>query len=278
MSNVKAFVKGHPVAAYFVMTYAISWGGSIAVLGLKFFHGAPFQMTDRVLALSAMLLGPVLSGLILTSAVDGRTGFQSLFSRMRRWRVGCRWYLTAVLTFPLLILAVLITLSSVVSREFTPSFMTLGIIYGLLAGFIEEIGWMGYAYPKMRLKYSILAASLILGFSHGVWHIVADFLGSSQNLGGYWMPHFFLMWCFAMVALRVVIVWIYENTQSVLLAQITHASSTGFLIVLSPSPVTPAGETVWYGVYGVVIWTLAAIIIAKNKEHFLHPSKKRGTA
>jgi len=122
----------------------------------------------------------------------------------------------------------------------------------------------------MRLKHSILAASLILGLAHGVWHIVADYFGSSRTLGGYWLPHFALMWCFAMVALRVIIVWVYENTESVWLAQLTHASSTGFLIVLSPSPITPASETLWYGVYGIILWAVAAIIIVRNRSLLLN--------
>jgi len=271
--KIPALIKRCPVLSYFALAFAISWGGSLAVLGFKFFSGEAYRMTDRILALLAMLLGPSLSGLILTRAVDGRAGSRSLFSRMGRSRVGCRWYLVAVLTFPVLISAVLMALSRFVSLEFTPSFMKLGIIYGLLAGFFEEIGWMGFAYPKMRSKYSVLAAGLILGLAHGVWHVVADYFGSSRALGGYWLPHFALMWCFGMVALRVIIVWVYENTQSVLLAQLAHASSTGFLIVLSPSPITPASETLWYGVYGILLWAVAAVMIVKKRALFLNSQK-----
>lgn len=272
-ASFSSLVKRYPVSAYFFLTFAISWGGSFAVLGPKFFPGEAHRMTDGILAFLVMLLGPSLSGLILTRVADGRAGSRGLLGRMRRWQVGPRWYLVAGLTFPVLISVVLLALSRIVSPEFTPSFLKRGIVYGLLAGFFEEIGWMGYAYPKMRLKSSRLAASLILGLAHGVWHVVADYFGSSRTLDGYWLPHFALMWCFGMVALRVIIVWVYENTQSVLLAQLAHASSTGFLIVLSPSPVTPASETLWYGIYGVVLWTVAALIIVKNRTVFLNSQK-----
>jgi membrane protease YdiL (CAAX protease family) len=247
----------------------MSWGGCFTVLGSKFFLGEPFRVADSIFAFLTMLLGPSLGGVLLTRFFDGKTGSRALFDRMRRWKVGFRWYLTAVLTFPVLIAAVLMTLSRVVSNEFTPSLMAFGLVYGLLAGFFEEIGWMGFAYPKMRLKYSVLTTSLILGLLHGVWHIAADFLGASQTLGRYWLLHFVLMWGFAMVALRMMIAWIYENTKSLLLAQLAHASSTGFLIVLSPSPITPAGETLWYGVYGLVLWALALLLLAKDKSLFL---------
>ena len=273
MTTMKTFIKARPLPAYFVLAYAISWGGGFAVLGPKFFRGEAYQLSDTILALLVMLLGPCLSGFMLTRTVDGKIGSRALFSHMRRWRVGYRWYFMAVLTFPILIMAVLSALTRLVSPEFAPSFAKLGIIYGLAAGYFEEIGWMGFAYPKLRLKYSIFKASLILGVLHGVWHGAAGYLGSSQTLGGYWLPHFLLMWCFAMVALRVLIAWIYENTKSLLLAQLAHASSTGFLVVLSPSPITPAGETFWYGLYGLVLWALAAVIIVKNKDFFPGPPR-----
>ncbi len=54
------------------------------------------------------------------------------------------------------------------------------------------------------------------------------------------------------------IVWVYSNTSSALLAQLMHASSTGFLIVLSPLSVSPAQEVLWYAVYAAVLWIVVA--------------------
>jgi hypothetical protein len=42
-----------------------------------------------------------------------------------------------------------------------------------------------------------------------------------------------------------------------------HTSSTGFLIILSPSPISPANETLWYAVYAVVLWVVVAIVITR---------------
>jgi hypothetical protein len=72
------------------------------------------------------------------------------------------------------------------------------------------------------------------------------------------------MWLVAMTAMRVLLVWVYSNTGSLLLAQLTHASSTGFLIILDPSGLSPAHGTLWYAVYAVVLWIPAAIVIAKS--------------
>jgi hypothetical protein len=63
--------------------------------------------------------------------------------------------------------------------------------------------------------------------------------------------------------MRVLIGWIYANTGSVALAQLMHASSTGSLVVLSPSRVTAAREALWYAVYAVALWVIVSIVTAK---------------
>ena len=65
-----------------------------------------------------------------------------------------------------------------------------------------------------------------------------------------------------MTAMRVLIGWIYQNTQSVLLAQLMHVSSTGALVVFGPFRVTPAQETAWYFTYGAALWIVIAALIA----------------
>jgi hypothetical protein len=74
---------------------------------------------------------------------------------------------------------------------------------------------------------------------------------------------FFLAFVALVMAMRVLIVWLYSNTKSVLLAQLMHASSTGFLVVLSPLSVSPAQETLWYAVYAAALWMAVALVVAR---------------
>ncbi len=182
---------------------------------------------------------------------------------MLKWRVGLRWYAAALLIFPALILAVLWTLTAFVSLDFAPTFIAFGILGGLLAGFIEETGWMGFAYPRMETKFGTLRATIYLALLHGLWHAMAGYLWEAGTYGVYWLPRFIAMWFVAMMAMRVLLVWIYSNTGSLLLAQLAHASSTGFLLILSPSPISPANETLWFAVYAVILWIPAAIVIMR---------------
>jgi membrane protease YdiL (CAAX protease family) len=98
------------------------------------------------------------------------------------------WYAAALLI--LLIMIVLLTLSVLVSPDFASGFFPIAILGSLVAGYLEEIGWMGYALPRMQLKSSALSAGILLGLLHGVWHLMAGYLGSAQDLGVYFFPPF----------------------------------------------------------------------------------------
>jgi membrane protease YdiL (CAAX protease family) len=180
---------------------------------------------------------------------------------MKKFKVAGRWYLP-LLTFPLLLLCVSVLLGVLVSPELAPVFATLGIISGPIAGFLEEMGWMGFAYPKMSGKASVLSTSIYLGIIHGFWHIAADFLGNSNAFGGYWLPYFFGFFLHV-VALRVMIVWVYSNTESLLLAILMHASSTGFFGILISTTMAPQYWVIFYNVYGVVLCLVASIVAIK---------------
>ena len=70
------------------------------------------------------------------------------------------------------------------------------------------------------------------------------------------------MFILSMTAMRVLVVWAYANTRSVLLAQLMHARSTGSLAVLVPLSLSPAQDTLFYAVYSVVLWGSVAVIVA----------------
>ena len=127
-----------------------------------------------------------------------------------------------------------------------------------MAGFFEETGWMGFAYLRMSLKTSVLSVSIYLGVIHAFWHIAASFLGQANVLGGYYLPHFF-GFILQMVALRVLIVWVYSNTKSVFLAMLMHASSTGFFGILISTTMAPVNWVIFYNVYGVLLCLVALI-------------------
>jgi membrane protease YdiL (CAAX protease family) len=254
-----SFVARHPVAVYFLLTFAVSWLGAFAVAAPHLLRGEAIPKFAGLMMFPAMLLGPSVVGIVLTGLVDGSNGVRDLFARMLRIRFSARWY-AALLIPPALVLTVLLCMKTFVSPDFAPNRFWIGISFGLVAGFFEEIGWMGYVFPKMRRKENAMAPAILLGLLWGAWHIpVIDYLGTSTPHGAYWLP-FFLAFTAAMTAMRVLIAWTYANTKSVVFAQLLHASSTGSLVIFSPPRVTAVQESLWYALYAGALWLVVALI------------------
>ena len=264
----ESFLQRHSETAYFLLTFAISWSAAFLVAAPHVLGGQSLPNMTGILMFPAMLLGPSFTGILLTRLLDGPTGLHDLFSRMRRVRFPWRWY-SALLIPPVLILSILLCLRTFVSPVYAPNRFWLGLFFGIPAGFFEEIGWMGFAYPKMCQKIPPLLSAVVLGLLWGLWHIPAiNYLGTAVPHGAYWLP-FFLAFTAAVTAVRVLIAWLYSNTHSVLLTQLMHACSTGSLVIFSPPRVSPAQEAFWYVVYAAALWLVVAPFAAISRSHGL---------
>jgi membrane protease YdiL (CAAX protease family) len=257
----EAFVKRHAVAVYFALTFTISWTGALAVAIPHLFRREPLPKMSGILMFPAMLLGPSIAGILMTTVIDGKDGLRRLAWRMSTASYPARWSLVLLLP-PILVMAVLLILKTFVSQAYAPNRFFMGILFGVPAGLLEEIGWTGFAYSKMRSDANGLTPAIVLGLLWALWHVpVINYLGTAVPHGSYWLP-FFLAFAVAMTAMRVLIGWIYTNTNSVLAAQLMHVSSTGALVIFSAPSLTARQEAIWYATYGVVLWVAVAIVIS----------------
>jgi uncharacterized protein len=263
MPNANKSIASHAwptnVAMYFVLTFVISWGGVIAVVGINGFPGTTenFQ-TMLPMVVVAMLAGPSLASVFVTALFLGATGLRDLWHRFLRARVGACWYGLALLTAPLLVAGVLLLLS-IWSQVYRPGIVTasdpvghlvLGVVTGLAAGLFEEIGWTGFAVPRLRLRFGVFATGLIVGLVWGAWHLLVTWWGSSSTAGSLPMA----------IYLPAMMVWVYDRTGSLLVAMLMHASLTASVRIFDPVPISGTPIVLYNLVLGVALWGIVAAV------------------
>lgn len=262
---MQRLVQGHPVASYFVLAFVISWAGVLLLSGALGYSDA-----TKGLVFVAQVLGPPLAAIITAAIVGGSGEIGAIFAGMRVWRAPFHCYAIALLAVPLTAIAVLLACSAF-STAFLPGVLTassplaliaLGVVGGLVAGGIEEVGWTGFAIRKAPRGWSVLTTGVIFGVLHGIWHFPAGYLGESARYGVLFIPYFVVFWIAALAALRVLIVWLYRRTGSLPLAQLTHASFTGSLLFLWPNAANtgPANDTAWTTIFAAVLWVVVLTI------------------
>ena len=246
MNNVGAFIRRHPVLTYFIVTLTISWGGFLQVGGSGLLAGTSWQTDPRFMAaVSAMLAGPPVAGILLTVLVSGTAGLRELLSRLLKWRAGGRWYAVALLTAPIVEITVLLgalanlTDISPLRRHLRRQGGPVGVRDrdGLVGGFVEELGWTGFAIPRLTPRYSVLGDRTHRGPLWGAWHLLQMWwVGgtSSEALPlAIFLPLFFLSAVAILTAYRVLMVWVYDRTGSLLVA-IAHARELHLQHALRP--------------------------------------------
>ena len=285
MATIKSFIKRHPVLTYFALTFAISWGG-VLILGAPYGMPTTSEQFEKVwpIVFIPYFLGPSLVGLLMTGLVNGKAGFRELVSRFLKWRVGFLWYMIAILTAPLLVTLILLALS-LASPVFLPAIFTtadkfglilLGIMVGLIfGGIMEELGWTGFAVPTLMLRYNILTTGFIVGFLWGAWHFLPTFWGSGDPSGALSLSLFLppcLFYIGVLPAYRVLMVWVYSRTGSLLVNMLMHMSITAStLFILSPAA-RGIPLMIYYLILTVAMWGVVAVVAVTNRGQF-----ERGT-
>ena len=263
MTNKKDFIQRYALLMYFILAFVISWGAILLFAGP---NGIPATPDQAVLLGMAMLLGPTIAGLLLIGLTAGKVGYRRLFARLLRWRVDARWYAVALLTAPLATAAVLFVLS-LFSPAFVPTLFTTnhvtslimtGIVAGFMVGIFEELGWTGFAVPLMQQRFSILATGLIVGLIWGAWHFLLFWENDSFAAA---LPLALLLarlfsW---LPAYRILMVWVFDNTESLLVVILMHMSLVATLTIIDPV-LTGVELLVFILVRSLVLWGIVAVV------------------
>jgi uncharacterized protein len=218
------------------MAYAFSWiVWSPWVLGEDGAGLLPIDISRTAsgyLNAAAILAGPTLAAFIMTAITEGRAGIGRLLRRIVLWRVGLRWYLVALVGIPVVMaLGTLILPGGLASlRSLGPgyllTYLSIFPLVVVLGGpLFEEIGWRGFALPRLQPLHGPLLGTLILGLLWALWHLpefmVPSWAESSGGTGFVAIVRFVAI----AVAFAVVTTWVFNNTKgSVFVAILVHAS------------------------------------------------------
>jgi uncharacterized protein len=291
VTTIKAFIKGHPLLSYFALAFAISWGAILLAVGLGpgGFSATPQQFKMAMpYAVPTMLLGPSVAGILMTGLLYGRAGFRELGSRLRRWRVGARWWAAALLIAPLVFAVVFLGLS-LISPEFLPrifitddkvSLVLMGIAIGLPVGILEELGWTGFAIPRMRLRYGVLTTGLFVGVLWQAWHLLQGYWSSGVTSGEISLALWLSTWLLGalvgyLVAFRVLMVWVYEHTGSLLVAMLMHTSLVAATFILFP-PLAVEANLISGFACAAGLWVVVVVLAVATRGHLSRRSPLRG--
>jgi len=208
---------------FFSLVYIVSWTAWIAAAGIS--PDTSGLVVFRGFLYIIGVFAPSIVGLALTAIADGRAGMLALLQRTIKWSVSLRWYVFAVG-----FMAAIKLTAALLLRIATGAWPTFGGAPGYITAFAipfstpvqggEEIGWRGYALPRLSQGLGLSSASIILGVIWATWHLPFFFIVGNDK-SGQSFPVYFL----SVTALSVVMAWLYWRTNgSLLLTMLMHAA------------------------------------------------------
>jgi membrane protease YdiL (CAAX protease family) len=167
---IKDHIIRHPVVAFYLLAFAGSWLAWLPLV-LDGFGLLPFGVPRAPFMIVGTFAGPALAAFVMTAVTEGRPGVRQLLQSYVQYRVGIRWYLIVFFWNPIVLLltaSVVLAVSplSLLARMW-PLILSVylpAIVEILVAGQLwEQVGWRGFALPRLQRKYGPLAASFIVG-------------------------------------------------------------------------------------------------------------------
>jgi uncharacterized protein len=241
---------------FFTVTYTISWAVWLP---------AVWSGQSSRLLLIAGSFGPTLAALLLTAWGEGGAGLRRLLRRLLIWRVAPFWYLFSFFSTAIVV-GLALSVERLLGGEVPPIdapqpwylliIIFLYVLFFSVAG--EELGWRGYALPKLQQRYSALYASLLIGLLWSLWHLPL-----------FWMPGDFhqeipiSLFLLQSTALAILYTWLYNNSHgSLLLVHLFHTASNITLGVLPILPSATGGNLrpLWIAV--ALLWCVAGAVVA----------------
>ena len=202
----------HDLVLYFLLAFALSWSiWPLIALNPTSSPLVPF--------------GPLIAAVIVSMLAGGLRELRALLGQLTRWRVHPIWYGIALAgPFLISLIAGVLTVATGAPppdpREYNDPVAILVTLLStiLIVGLFEEVGWRGFALPRLQTRLPALWAALVLGGIWALWHLpvlISDPTGQRPPL----------QFVVGILAQSVILAWLYNSTNASLpIVIIFHAA------------------------------------------------------
>jgi len=282
-STFLRFIHRYPLAWFFILAFALGTGA----IGLVAQGAVPPS-----LALASVLSASI-AGIIMTGILDGKAGLKLMLSRLTIWHAGIGTWLGAILLpIPAFLVGSFfnpmfngdpISLSSI-----KPSFnlLPLFIVFFIVSGLGQELGWTGFLTPRLQARFSALTTSVIRSVLVGIWHVpLLVFSGLQPNTFpdfpyGAWMiqegfPVTFSVVLVLILPWSIFQTWMFNNTKgSLLLAAVLHASEIWVATCMASMGIDKNNLANYWGYGTAMILTAILLVLLTGPEHLSRTQKR----
>lgn len=237
----------HPLALFLLLVFVVEWAAALAL----------FPLTPVAVGVIALVPTPV--ALLTAALVEGRRGMRPLLRRSLEWRAGLEWYALALLiptAIHLLAAVGAFLLGARLDPRPAALLAMLPLTLVLAAG--EEIGWQGYALPRLRAALSPLSTAVVFGLVHAAFHLPMYLLPLPAELRQASPFPLFLLLATGFALFRV---WFFDRTDgSVPLIILYHAAINTSVLLLNGVDGQLLGWLL------PAIWILAAQVLLATRD------------
>jgi membrane protease YdiL (CAAX protease family) len=261
LTNRRLLTHNQSLSAYFLLAYALSWS-----IGLPLAFGYLGIVPCRLPLWSHYLVayGPFFAALIVTWYTQGLAGLHDLGQHLVPWRLRPFWWIVAFAPLIVGYIAIVllnlftestITVASLGAISFHPPLGAGALLLWILTfGIGEEVGWRGFALPRLGKGRHPLAATLLLAMFWALWHLPQLFYYLFEPLK-------IVGWLITLVAGAIVFTWLFTKAgENILIVAVWHGCfdfMTG----------TTAGHGMLTTIMSsvVIVWAIVLVLIMRHQ-------------
>ena len=228
---------------FFLLAYAWSWAWWIPTVWALRSRDLTALADVPPWALNCVLVGgygPSVAALVLTRVQQGSQGVKTLLGRFKLWRAPWAVHLLIWLGPAAFLALAMLVAPATTAQLGEPDWSRLRLVPLAIAAAVpfgplgEELGWRGYALPRLQHRRTALTSSLILGIFWCFWHAPLFWAPTGTTISGYAVTVPAVgMYLAATCGGSILHTWIFNHSRgSVLLAVAFHTSGNAILPML----------------------------------------------